>query len=293
MQITDKDNSMQPAYIVDLNEQNFRQVLEASMTAPVLIHFWAPMSEESAQIIPSLKALTEQYAGAFTLALLNCEEQQAIAGQFGVQALPTIALFVNGQPVDGLGGPQSIEAVKGMLTKHLPSEDELNARKALELSQQGEFETAITLLNGLSDEYKQKGEIKLALANCLLETHQFDVAEQVLNAIPMEYKDNFYKSLVSKLELHKQAADSPEIQSLEAALQNNPTDIKLIAELGLQYHQVNRDEEALALIWTPLSRDLNALDGDLKKAFMDILSALGQGNPVAAKYRRQLYSLLY
>ncbi|SEG71688.1 putative thioredoxin [Vibrio hangzhouensis] len=293
MQITDKDNSMQPAYIVDLNEQNFRQVLEASMTAPVLIHFWAPMSEESAQIIPSLKALTEQYAGAYTLALLNCEEQQAIAGQFGVQALPTIALFVNGQPVDGLGGPQSIEAVKGMLTKHLPSEDELNARKALELSQQGEFETAITLLNGLSDEYKQKGEIKLALANCLLETHQFDVAEQVLNAIPMEYKDNFYKSLVSKLELHKQAADSPEIQSLEAALQSNPTDIKLIAELGLQYHQVNRDEEALALIWTPLSRDLNALDGDLKKAFMDILSALGQGNPVAAKYRRQLYSLLY
>ncbi|MBY6197634.1 co-chaperone YbbN [Vibrio hangzhouensis] len=284
---------MQPAYIVDLNEQNFRQVLEASMTAPVLIHFWAPMSEESAQIIPSLKALTEQYAGAFTLALLNCEEQQAIAGQFGVQALPTIALFVNGQPVDGLGGPQSIEAIKGMLTKHLPSEDELNARKALELSQQGEFETAITLLNGLSDEYKQKGEIKLALANCLLETHQFDVAEQVLNAIPMEYKDNFYKSLVSKLELHKQAADSPEIQSLEAALQSNPTDIKLIAELGLQYHQVNRDEEALALIWTPLSRDLNALDGDLKKAFMDILSALGQGNPVAAKYRRQLYSLLY
>ncbi|MGR5177909.1 co-chaperone YbbN [Vibrio parahaemolyticus] len=284
---------MQPAYIVDLNEQNFRQVLEASMTAPVLIHFWAPMSEESAQIIPSLKALTEQYAGAYTLALLNCEEQQAIAGQFGVQALPTIALFVNGQPVDGLGGPQSIEAVKGMLTKHLPSEDELNARKALELSQQGEFETAITLLNGLSDEYKQKGEIKLALANCLLETHQFDVAEQVLNAIPMEYKDNFYKSLVSKLELHKQAADSPEIQSLEAALQSNPTDIKLIAELGLQYHQVNRDEEALALIWTPLSRDLNALDGDLKKAFMDILSALGQGNPVAAKYRRQLYSLLY
>lgn len=284
---------MQPATIVELNEQNFRQVLEGSMTAPVLIHFWAPMSEESAQIIPSLRALTEQYAGAFSLALLNCEEQQAIAGQFGVQALPTIALFVNGQPVDGLGGPQPIEAVKAMLAKHLPSEDELNARKALELSQQGEYESAIELLNSLSDEYKQKGEIKLALAQCLLETNQFDVAEAVLNTIPMEYKDNFYKSLIAKLELHKQAADSPEIQSLEAALQANPEDLKLVAELALQYHQVNRDEEALELMWTPLSRNLNALDGDLKKSFMDILSALGQGNPIAAKYRRQLYSLLY
>lgn len=284
---------MQPATIVDLNEQNFRQVLEGSMTAPVLIHFWAPMSEESAQLIPSLKALTEQYAGAFTLALLNCEEQQAIAGQFGVQALPTIALFVNGQPVDGLGGPQPIEAVQAMLAKHLPSEDELNARKALELSQQGEYEAAINLLGSLSDEYKQKGEIKLALAQCLLETNQFDLAETVLNTIPMEYKDNFYKSLMAKLELHKQAADSPEIQSLEAALKANPEDLKIVAELALQYHQVNRDEEALELMWTPLSRDLNALDGDLKKSFMDILSALGQGNPIAAKYRRQLYSLLY
>ncbi|USD61133.1 co-chaperone YbbN [Vibrio sp. SCSIO 43140] len=284
---------MQPATIVDLNEQNFRQVLEGSMTAPVLIHFWAPMSEESAQLIPSLKALTEKYAGAFTLALLNCEEQQAIAGQFGVQALPTIALFVNGQPVDGLGGPQPIEAVQAMLAKHLPSEDELNARKALELSQQGEYETAINLLGSLSDEYKQKGEIKLALAQCLLETNQFDLAEAVLNTIPMEYKDNFYKSLMAKLELHKQAADSPEIQSLEAALKANPEDLKIVAELALQYHQVNRDEEALELMWTPLSRDLNALDGDLKKSFMDILSALGQGNPIAAKYRRQLYSLLY
>lgn len=284
---------MQPATIVELNEQNFRQVLEGSMTAPVLIHFWAPMSEESAQIIPSLRALTEQYAGAFSLALLNCEEQQAIAGQFGVQALPTIALFVNGQPVDGLGGPQPIEAVKAMLAKHLPSEDELNARKALELSQQGEYETAINLLGTLSDEYKQKGEIKLALAQCLLETNQFDLAEAVLDTIPMEYKDNFYKSLIAKLELHKQAADSPEIQSLEAALQANPEDLKLLAELALQYHQVNRDEEALELMWTPLSRNLNALDGDLKKSFMDILSALGQGNPIAAKYRRQLYSLLY
>jgi putative thioredoxin len=109
----------------------------------------------------------------------------------------------------------------------------------------------------------------------------------------MEYKDNFYKSLIAKLELHKQAADSPEIQSLEAALQANPEDLKLVAELALQYHQVNRDEEALELMWTPLSRNLNALDGDLKKSFMDILSALGQGNPIAAKYRRQLYSLLY
>ncbi|UTT84189.1 co-chaperone YbbN [Vibrio pelagius] len=284
---------MQSPHIVELNEQNFRQVLEGSMQTPVLIHFWAPMSQESAQIIPDLQTLTQQYNGAFTLALLNCEQEQAIASQFGVQALPTIALFVNGQPVDGLGGPQTIEAIVDMLSKHLPSQDESALRQALEQMQAGEHLQALTAMQQLPEELTNKGEVKLAIAECLLETQQFELAEAQLAAIPLEYQDNYFKGLVAKLELHKQAADSPEIQALEANLQANPSDAKIAAELALQYHQVNRSEEALELLWSFLVKDLNALDGDMKKSFMDILSALGQGNANASKYRRQLYSLLY
>ncbi|MGF1852200.1 co-chaperone YbbN [Vibrio satsumensis] len=284
---------MQSPHIVELNEQNFRQVLEGSMQTPVLIHFWAPMSQESAQVIPELQTLTQQYNGAFTLALLNCEQEQAIASQFGVQALPTIALFVNGQPVDGLGGPQSINAIVEMLGKHLPSQDELALRQALEQMQAGEHTQALAAMQQLPAELTNKGEVKLAIAECLLETQQFDLAEIQLSTIPLEYQDNYYKGLVAKLDLHNQAADSPEIQALEAALQQNPSDAKTASELALQYHQVNRSEEAMNLLWSFLAKDLNTLDGDMKKEFMDILSALGQGNLVASKYRRQLYSLLY
>ncbi|KJY68940.1 hypothetical protein TW78_19805 [Vibrio coralliilyticus] len=284
---------MQSPFIVELSEQNFRQVLEGSMQTPVLIHFWAPMSQESTQIIPELQNLAQQYNGAFTLALLNCEQEQMIASQFGVQALPTIALFVNGQPVDGLGGPQELPAIQAMLAKHLPSQDELNLKQAVEFLQSGQHAQALALLQALPDELKQKGDVKLALADCLLETQSFDQAKALLDTIPMEYQDNYYKGLVAKLELHDQAANSPEIQSLENALKENPADAKNTAELALSYHQVNRDEEALELLWTFLRSDLNALDGDMKKHFMDILAALGQGNPIAAKYRRQLYSVLY
>lgn len=284
---------MQSPYIVELNEQNFRQVLEGSMQTPVLIHFWASMSQESVEIVPQLQSLAQQYNGAFTLALLNCEQEQAIASQFGVQALPTIALFVNGQPVDGLGGPQSIEAISTMLSKHLPSQDELALQQALEQMQKGEYPQALEAFQQLPDELKLKGEVKLAIAECLLETQQFDLADTQLQTIPLEYQDNYYKTLVAKLELHKQAADSPEIQALEVNLKADPSNAQVAAELGLQYHQVNRDEEALELLWSYLVKDLNTLDGDMKKSFMDILSALGQGNAIAAKYRRQLYSLLY
>lgn len=284
---------MQSPFIVELNEQNFRQVLEGSMQTPVLIHFWAPMSQESSQVIPDLQMLAQQYNGAFTLALLNCEQEQMIASQFGVQALPTIALFVNGQPVDGLGGPQPIAAIQEMLTKHLPSQDELNLKQALELIQAGEHSQALPLLESLDPAIQEKGDVKLALADCYLEAKNFDQGRALLERIPLEYQDSYYKGLIAKLDLHAQAANSPEIQHLEQALEENPSDAKLTNELALSYHQVNRDEEALELLWGLLKSDLNALDGELKKSFMDILAALGQGNAMASKYRRQLYSMLY
>jgi putative thioredoxin len=180
-----------------------------------------------------------------------------------------------------------------MLAKHLPSQDELNLKQALELIQAGQHAQALPLLEAIAEEWKQKGDVKLALADCYLETQNFDQAKLLLENIPLEYQDNYYKGLVAKLELHAQAANSPEIQSLEEALTQNPSDLKLANELALNYHQVNRDEEALEILWNALRTDLNALDGEMKKSFMDILAALGQGNPIAGKYRRQLYSILY
>ncbi|GEM74712.1 thioredoxin family protein [Vibrio sagamiensis] len=284
---------MQSPFIVELTEQNFRETLEGSMNTPVLIHFWASAQPESAQLIPELQMLTQQYNGAFTLALLNCEQQPAIASQFGVQVLPTIALFTNGQAVDGMGGPQTIEAISSMLQKHLPSQDEMSFKQANTLLQSGEHTQALTVLESLSEGWQNRGEVKLLIADCLLETKQFERAQAMLGSIPLEYQDNYYKGLIAKLELHLQAVDSPELQRLEQALSEAPDNQELACDLAIQYNQVGRDEEALALLWNILKVDLGARDGEVKKTFMDILSALGQGSALASQYRRQLYSILY
>lgn len=278
---------------VEVSQQNIREVLEKSLQHPVLFYFWAPMDEASANFVPSVQDLAQQYQGAFTLALLNCQQEQSIAMQFGVQTIPTFALFSQGQPVDGLSGLQSVEAIKTMLAKHLPSQDEMNLNQASELIHQEEYQQALALLQTLSEDFQNKPETKLALAHCLLETKQFDIAETALQHIPLEYQDSYYKGLVAKLELHQQAANSPELMALEAEFRENQDNPKLASELAAQYHEVNRDEDALEILWSFLKSDLNALDGDMKKTFMDILSSLGQGHPLASQYRRQLYSLLY
>ncbi|MBF4333665.1 MULTISPECIES: thioredoxin family protein [Vibrio] len=284
---------MQSPYIVEVNQHNFREVFERSVETPILFYFWAPMNQESVQLIPELQSVAQQHSGAFTLALLNCQQEQQVAAQFGVQTLPTIALFINGQAVDGLAGAQTIETVNAMLNKHLPSHDEVALQQALTLIEQTQHSQALPLLLSLPDDMKAKAEVKLALADVFLETQQYEAAETELERIPLEYQDGYYKGLIAKLELHKQAADSPEIQALEEIFSAEPNNAHIASELALQYHQVNRNEEALELLWSFLQSDLNCLDGGLKKVFMDILSALGQGNSVANLYRRKLYSLLY
>ncbi|OXX45534.1 MULTISPECIES: thioredoxin family protein [unclassified Vibrio] len=284
---------MQSPYIVEVNQHNFREVFERSVETPILFYFWAPMNQESVQLIPELQSVAQQHSGAFTLAILNCQQEQQVAAQFGVQALPTIALFINGQAVDGLAGAQTIETVNTMLNKHLPSHDEVSLQQALTLIEQTQHSQALPLLLSLPDDMKAKAEVKLALADVFLETQQYEAAETELERIPLEYQDGYYKGLIAKLELHKQAADSPEIQALEEIFSAEPNNAHIASELALQYHQVNRNEEALELLWSFLQSDLNCLDGGLKKVFMDILSALGQGNSVASLYRRKLYSLLY
>ncbi|EGR2796597.1 co-chaperone YbbN [Vibrio navarrensis] len=284
---------MYSPFIVDINEQNFREILERSAQTPILIHFWANAYPESTEILPALRQLVQQYQGAFTLALLDCQAQGPIAAQFGVQVLPTIALFINGQAVDGLGGAQSIEAIQAMLDKHLPSTEELALQQAIEEMQNGLYPQALNTLRALPVELQQRGDVKLAMADCLLEANQAEAAEQLLSSIPLEYQDNYFKGLQAKLELQKQAANSPEIQKLELDYQNDPTNHTLACELAVQYQHVGREEEALEILWNLLKTNLNLGDGEVKKTFMDILSALGQGNAIASRYRRQLYSILY
>ena len=284
---------MQPEHSVELNEQNFQQILESSMQTPVLIHFWAPSSQESIAIIPTLQQLSQQYGEVVTLALLNCEEQQGLAQQFGVQTLPTIALFKNKQAVDGMGGPQSIEAIQGMLNKHLPSQEELQIGQAFKLVEEGEFQAALPTLLTLVEHFGGNGQIKLHIAQCYIETQAYDQAETILSEILMQDQDSKYKELIAKLELHKQAGNTPEIQALEDKYNADKNNTEVALELAIQYSQVNRQEEALEILMNILLKNLNAQDGQVKKTMMDILSALGQGNPIAGKYRRQLYSLLY
>ena len=279
--------------IINLSGANLHQILEQSMTVPVLFYFWSDRSQHCQQLTPVLEKLANQYQGQFILAKADCDNEQAIAAQFGLRAIPTVYLFSQGQPVDGFQGPQPEEAIRALLDKVLPREEELKAQQAMQLMQESNYTDALPLLKDAWQLSNQNGEIGLLLAETLIALNRSEDAEAVLKTIPLQDQDTRYQGLVAQIELLKQAADTPEIQQLQQQVAENPEDAALATQLALQLHQVGRNEEALELLFGHLRKDLTAADGQTRKTFQEILAALGTGDALASKYRRQLYALLY
>ncbi|HEY1843423.1 MAG TPA: co-chaperone YbbN [Buttiauxella sp.] len=284
---------MSAQYNIDITEANLHQTLEQSVTTPVLFYFWSARSQHCEELTPVLDKLAAQYQGQFILAKVDCDAEQMVASQFGLRSIPTVYLFQNGQPVDGFQGPQPEEAIRALLEKVLPREEELKAQEAMQLVQEGKHAEALPLLKDAWQLSNQDSEIGLLLAEVQIALNRSEDAEAVLKTIPLQDQDTRYQGLIAQIDLLKQAADTPEIQQLQQQVEKEPENAQLASQLALQLHQVGRNEEALELLFTHLKKDLSAADGQVRKMLMEILAALGTGDALASKYRRQIYSLLY
>ena len=106
--------------MIDVTLENFEQeVIAASMTQPVLVDFWAPWCGPCKAIGPILEKLETAYGGGFKLVKINSDEEQQLAGAFGIRSIPTVILLKNGQPVDGFMGALPEGKVREFLDKHV------------------------------------------------------------------------------------------------------------------------------------------------------------------------------
>lgn len=284
--------------ILDLTRDNIQQVVDASMQQIVVLAFWAQPQAQSVAMVQTLEQLAAAYANRFILAKVNCETELEIANYFRIQSLPTTLVLDKGQPIDGFAGMQEAAQVSAMLEKYLPPLWQLQLEQAkalLALSQvsSDDLATAAVLLKDAYSASNHAAEVSLVLADVYLMQGELAQAQALLEQIGLADQDGYYQSLKAKLTLALDAADTPEIRDLQQKFEQHPQDLVLLLELSKALHATHRDDEALALLFTVLSKDLGAENGAVKQVFMEILTALGQGNTLANQYRRKLYTLLY
>lgn len=280
-------------HLVEVNAQNLTEILQQSQQIPLVLTFYAPSHQASVAFMALLERYAEQYQGQFILAKVNCETEQMVAAQFRIQTLPTTYLFKEAQALDAFPGILDEQALQQRLALILPKEDEIKFMQALEWLEAENFEQALPLLKEAWElSAKKNSDIALLYAETYIAMKKVEPAQDILNQIPLQDRDNRWQGLQAQIELLIQAADTPEIQQLQSEFAKNPSP-QIALKLALQLHQANRNEEALSLLFDFLKRDLNAEGGEIKQQFLAMLTAIGQNDPVSNKYRRLLYSLLY
>lgn len=280
-------------YLINVNEANFSEVINATVDVPVVFHFISPQDPASLEMEALFRRFQDEYPKQFLLAIVNCAEQPFIAQQFRIQALPSSYFFANGQPIDAVQGVLSEQELRIRLQTILPKEEELQFAQALEFLEAEQCDLALPLLKSAWEKTdKRNSDFGLLYAETQIVLKEIEAAREILAQIPLQDRDSRWQGLQAQITLLEQAADSPEIQELQKAYSLNKTP-DIARTLANQLHQVKRNEEALTLLFEWLVRDLNAGNGEIKQQFLAILSAMGNADPLVVQFRRKLYSLLY
>ncbi|UJF23308.1 tetratricopeptide repeat protein [Shewanella sp. OMA3-2] len=286
-------------HIISLTKENIQQVVDASMEKVVVLTFFAQQKPESIQMLQTLEQLAAAQAGRFILASVDCEVEMEIAQYFQIESLPTTLILDKGRPIDGFAGVQDAASVASLLDKHLPAlwMQAFDGVKAQLAQVEPLTDEALTLLvaqlKEIAVQADNLADVRLVLADVYLQLGALADAKPLIEGIGLADQDSYYQNLKAKLALAEDAADTPEIRQLQQQLELSPGDISLSIDLAKALNKAQRNEEALACLFSFLEKDLSAGDGKVKQMFLEIMTAMGQGNALANQYRRKLYTLLY
>ena len=165
-----------------------KDVVEESKRQPVLIDFWAPWCGPCKQLTPILEKAVRAAKGKVKLVKMNIDEHPAIPGQMGIQSIPAVIAFVNGQPADGFMGalPESqVVAFLERLTKERIGGEAQDLLKAADAAlAEGDSAGAADLYAQLLAEDNGNVLALAGLARCYVETGAIEQARQTLALVP-------------------------------------------------------------------------------------------------------------
>jgi putative thioredoxin len=275
-----------------------KDVIEESKRQPVLIDFWAPWCGPCKQLTPVLEKVVRAAKGKVKLVKMNIDEHPAIPGQMGIQSIPAVIAFVNGQPADGFMGalPEAqVTAFIERLTKDKiggAAQDLLKEAEAMLAG--GDPAGAAEIYAELLAEEPGNVAALAGLARCYFETGAADKAKQTLALVPeAKRNDPAVAAVRSQIELAEQAASLGPIAELEKKVAANPLDHQARFDLALAYNAKGQRAEALDRLIEIVRRDRKWNDDGARKQLVQLFEAWGPTDEATVAGRKRLSSVLF
>jgi len=280
-------------WTIDVNEENFESaVLERSVQVPVLVDFWAEWCGPCKVLGPVLEKLAGEYAGDFVLAKVNVDENQGLAAAFGIQGIPAVKLFKDGDLASEFTGALPEPMLREFLGKFLPTAADKQALEAQGLEAQGKSADAKSLYQTILDADANHPQALLGLGRLAMDRGESDAALEYLDTISIiadERKEA--DRLIARLNLQSGATEN--LAALREKVKVEPNDIAARFELAQALAGAERYEEALREFLQVVKADREFQDDGARKAIVQIFEVLGSDHPLTDQYRSELAKVLF
>jgi putative thioredoxin len=285
--------------IKDTTTQSFmKDVIEESKRQPVLVDFWAPWCGPCKQLTPVLEKAVKAAKGKVKLTKMNIDEHPAIPGQMGIQSIPAVIAFVNGQPADGFMGalPESqVVAFLERLTKGKIGGEEQDLLKTADAALvEGNPAAAADIYAQLLAEDSANVHALAGLARCYVETGALEQAKQTLALVP-EAKRNEAPVAAARaaLEVAEQAKSLGPLAELEEKVLANPLDHQARFDLAVALNAKGKRQEAAAHLLEIVKRDRKWNEDGARKQLVQFFEAWGPTDEATVESRKRLSSIFF
>jgi putative thioredoxin len=289
--------------VKDTTTQTFvKDVIEESRRQPVVVDFWAPWCSPCRQLTPVLEKIIRAAKGKAKLVKMNIDENRTlfdqISVQMGIQSIPAVIAFANGQPADGFLGalPESqvTAFVERLIKDRVGGEEKDLLKEADAALADGDAAHAAELYARVLEQDPNNTQALAGLARAYVETGALDQAKQMLALVP-ETKRNEAPVAAARaaLDLAEQATSLGPIAELEQKVAANPLDHQARFDLALALNAQGRRGEALDHLLEIVKRDRKWNDDGARKQLVQLFDAWGPTDEATVAGRRRLSSILF